>query len=93
MKKIEVNGAADSGAATANPESNEFPPNRLLTVNDLAARLQVKPRTVYQWVHERYVPSIKLGALIRFDQASIATWVKKRETVGRISRRLQADIG
>ena len=91
MKKIEVNGVADSGAVTASQESSTIPPNRLMTVGDVAARLQVKPRTVYQWVHERYIPSIKLGALIRFDQASIATWVKKRETVGRISRRLEFD--
>ena len=92
MKKSYVNGVADSGAVAASEESNKFPPNRLLTVGDLAARLQVKPRTVYQWVHERYVPAIKLGSLIRFDQASIATWVKKRETVGRKSRRLEVDI-
>lgn len=92
MKKSDVNGVADSGAVTASPESNTIPANRLLTVSDVAARLQVKPRTVYQWVHERYIPAIKLGALVRFDQASIATWVKKRETVGRITRRLQVDV-
>jgi excisionase family DNA binding protein len=92
MKKIYVNGVADSGVVAASPESSTIPASRLMTVGDVAARLQVKPRTVYQWVHERYIPSIKLGALIRFDQASIATWVKKRETVGRITRRLQVDV-
>jgi excisionase family DNA binding protein len=92
MEKIYVNGAAEGGAVTANQDSNTIPANRLMTVGDVAARLQVKPRTVYQWVHEQYIPSIKLGALIRFDQASIATWVKKRETVGRITRRLQVDV-
>lgn len=35
--------------------------DRLLTVDDLADWLQVKPWTVYQWVHEGYVPVIKLG--------------------------------
>ena len=66
--------------------------DRLLTVDDLAAWLQVKPRTVYQWVHEGYIPVIKLGALVRFDRASILEWVKKRETAGRISKRLEVDI-
>jgi excisionase family DNA binding protein len=92
MKRTYVNVVADSGAATASLESRESQPNRLLTVDQVASRLQVKPRTVYHWVHEQYIPSIKLGSLIRFDQNSIATWVKKRETVGRISRRLELDV-
>ncbi len=92
MKRTYVNVVADSGAATASLEPNESRLSRLLTVDEVAGRLQVKPRTVYHWVHERYIPSIKLGALIRFDQASVATWVKKRETAGRISRRLELDV-
>ena len=66
--------------------------DRLLTVDELAAWLQVKPRTIYQWVHEGYIPVIKLGSLVRFDQASITAWVKKRETQGRASKRLEVDI-
>jgi hypothetical protein len=72
MKKNYVNGMADSGAATAGQES----------------KLEAKPRTIYEWVRERYTPTIKLGTVIRSDQASIATWVKKRKNVGRISKRL-----
>jgi excisionase family DNA binding protein len=87
-----VNIVADSGAATASLESSEIPRHRLLTVDDAAARLQVKPRTIYYWVHERYIPSIRLGALIRFDQVIVATWVKQRETAGRIFRRLEVSI-
>ena len=92
MKRTYVNVVADSGAATASLEPNESRLNRLLTVDEVAGQLQVKPRTVYHWVHEQYIPSIKLGSLIRFDQTSITTWVKKRETSGRISRRLEVDI-
>lgn len=66
--------------------------DRLLTVDDLAAWLQVKPRTVYQWVHEGYLPVIKLGSLVRFDQASIIVWVKKREAPGRAKQRVETDI-
>ena len=92
MKKIDVNFVADSGAATASPESTRVPSNRLLTVTDVAAQLQVKPRTVYQWVHERYIPSVKLGTLVRFNQASIGAWIKQRETVGRITRRIEVAL-
>lgn len=65
--------------------------NRLLTVDEVATWLQVKPRTIYQWVHEGYIPVIKLGALVRFDQASITAWLKKRETSGRAKQRLELD--
>jgi excisionase family DNA binding protein len=66
--------------------------DRLLTIDDLADWLQVKPRTIYQWVHEGYLPVVKLGSAVRFKQASIAEWVKKRETQGRASKRLDVDI-
>lgn len=66
--------------------------NRLLTVDEVAAWLQVKPRTIYQWVHEGYIPVIKLGALVRFDQSNISAWLKKREVPGRGARRLEQDI-
>lgn len=66
--------------------------DRLLTIDDLAEWLQVKPRTIYQWVHEGYIPVIKLGALVRFDRASILAWVKKREAPGRSSKRLETSL-
>ena len=66
--------------------------DRLLTVDDLADWLQVKPRTIYQWVHEGYIPVIKLGALVRFDRASIHEWVKKREAPGRVKQRVELDL-
>ena len=65
--------------------------DRLLTIDDLAEWLQVKPRTIYQWVHEGYIPVIKLGALVRFDKASIIEWVKKREAPGRAKQRVEFD--
>ena len=65
---------------------------RLLTVDEVANWLQVRPRTIYQWVHEGYIPVIKLGALVRFDQASIIAWVKKREQPGRAAQRVQIDL-
>lgn len=67
--------------------------NRLLTVDDVATWLQVKPRTIYQWVHDGYIPVLKLGVLVRFDQATIAAWLKKREVPGRSRQRVELDIG
>lgn len=66
--------------------------DRLLTVDQVAEWLQVKPRTIYQWVHEGYIPVIKLGSLVRFDEASIGKWLRTRETTGRAGRRLEVDM-
>ncbi len=66
--------------------------DRLLSVDEVASWLQVKPRTIYQWVHEEYIPVVKLGSLVRFDQASVGAWVKKRETPGRAAKRLEFDV-
>lgn len=64
----------------------------LLTVEELAERLQVKPRTVYQWVQERYVPVIKLGSLVRFSPSNVSKWLKTREVPGRTGRRFKLDL-
>ena len=65
---------------------------RLLTVEDVAQCLPVRPRTVYQWVHERYIPVVKLGVLVRFNPASVSEWLKTREVPGRAERRLELDL-
>ena len=65
---------------------------RLLTVEEVAGWLQVKPRTIYQWVHEGYLPVLKLGTLVRFAPGGIRDWLRKRETVGRTRRRLEVEV-
>jgi excisionase family DNA binding protein len=65
---------------------------RLLTVEQLAGWLQVKPRTIYQWVHEEYIPVVKLGTCVRFRQGSVAEWIAKCEQPGRRRRALSVDI-
>lgn len=65
---------------------------RLLTVDEVAQWLQVKPRTIYQWVHEEYIPVIKLGVLVRFDPGSVMAWVRRREAPGRTGRRLEIEL-
>ncbi|MBI2070964.1 MAG: helix-turn-helix domain-containing protein [Elusimicrobia bacterium] len=65
---------------------------KLLTVDEVADLLQVKPRTIYLWVHESYIPTVKLGACVRFHPASIAQWIKKKEAQGRVRRRYDFDL-
>lgn len=52
----------------------------LLNVEQLAAHLGVNVRHIRRLVHERRVPVIKWGHLVRFDPAEIKQWLDdKRE--------------
>lgn len=48
---------------------------RLLTIAQVADALGVDVRHVRRLVHERRIPYIKWGHLLRFDPADIAAWV------------------
>lgn len=47
----------------------------LLDVNGLAEHLGVEVRHIRRLVHERRVPYIKWGHLVRFDPAEINDWL------------------
>lgn len=49
---------------------------RLLDANALAERLGVEVCHVRRLVHERRVPFIKWGHLVRFDPAEIDAWLE-----------------
>lgn len=53
---------------------------QLLSVEELAALLQVPVKTVYQW---RYLgegpPPIRIGRYLRYDPGDVAAWVGRRK--------------
>ena len=49
----------------------------LLTVKDLATRLQVKEKTVYAWVSHGKIPSVKINGVLRFDATEIKQWLQE----------------
>lgn len=51
------------------------PLSRLLSIAEVADALGVDVRHVRRLVHERRIPYIKWGHLLRFDPADIAAWV------------------
>jgi excisionase family DNA binding protein len=66
----------------------------LLTPKELAKELGVKLSTVYYWSHIGYIPTVKMGRLIRFRKRSIESWLSKKEKPGRKSRHPRlVDIG
>lgn len=66
--------------------------DELLTPEQLADFLGVKLSTIYKWVHIGYLPTVKLGKLVRFKKCSILLWLEKRERPGRRRRRVEIDL-
>lgn len=48
----------------------------LLTIDELAAWLKLPKGTLYNWVHERRIPYLKLGPRLRFDSGEIRRWLE-----------------
>ena len=51
------------------------PASDLIDITAVAQRLGVQVRHVRRLVHERRIPYIKWGHLIRFDPADIDAWI------------------
>ncbi len=45
--------------------------NRLLTIQELSSWLSVPVPTLYLWVHQRKLPHVKIGRLLRFEKNAI----------------------
>jgi excisionase family DNA binding protein len=51
---------------------------KLMTIDELSAYLNVKPKTLYDWTYKKQIPYLKLGRLVRFDQEEIDKWMKEK---------------
>jgi len=51
---------------------------QLLTIEELAAWLQLPKATLYAWTHERRIPFFKCGRRLRFDPKQIQAWLEAR---------------
>ena len=57
----------------------------LLTVEDAALLLSVKPATVYEWVRSGQLPCLRLGPrAIRFTRPLLERWAEERLDRGRL---------
>lgn len=63
--------------------------NSLLTANELSGLLKISKDTVYRWVHEGYLPHLKIGGAVRFKERDIEVWLAKRTNKGRKTRRIE----
>src|SRR2546423_11816002 len=70
-----------SPTAMATPRS-ESGDREILTIEDLAAYLRLKPQTIYKWAQGSRIPAAKLGKEWRFRRSIIDRWLDEQMLAG-----------
>ncbi len=60
---------------------------RLMTAKQVSELIEVKPSTIYQWVHLGLIPYVKLGKCVRFKKVELFRWIDKNFRKERVSFR------
>jgi excisionase family DNA binding protein len=61
---------------------NPIDPSQILTLEELAKRLKVSERWVYEKSRSRCqnpLPTIRIGRYLRFDWTSVSAWLRQQE--------------
>jgi predicted DNA-binding transcriptional regulator AlpA len=56
--------------------------NRLLTAQELAAILNLKPKTIYSYAERDLIPHFKIESNVRFRGRDVADWLRQRRLYG-----------
>lgn len=51
----------------------------LLTIEEAAQLLKIKPATIYTWAYRGKIPSQKVGRSLRFRRSALEAWLKAQE--------------
>ena len=54
-------------------------PREIMTVDDVAAYLNIHRSTVYKMMKHKQLPGFRIGADWRFHRANILGWIKRKE--------------
>jgi predicted DNA-binding transcriptional regulator AlpA len=69
-------------AVIQNSTSVVIDPSQILTLEELAQRLKVSPRWVYEKSRKRCtnpLPAMRIGRFLRFDWTSVSAWLREQE--------------
>ncbi len=58
---------------------------KLMTAKQVSELIEVRPSTVYQWVHLGLVPYVKIGKCVRFKKDELFRWIDKNHRKERVS--------
>lgn len=56
---------------------------RLLTADEVAALLQLRPSWVQEQTRRGNVPCVRLGRFVRYREEEIREWIARRASTGR----------
>ena len=48
--------------------------SEIMTIEEVAAYLRLKPQTIYTWAQEKKIPAAKIGKEWRFKRSLIDKW-------------------
>jgi len=54
------------------------PDHEILTLEEVADYLRLKPQTIYKWAQERRIPVVKLGKEWRFRRSVLDRWLDEQ---------------
>jgi len=52
--------------------------HEILTLEEVALYLRLKPQTIYKWAQEKRIPAAKLGKEWRFRKSIIDQWLDEQ---------------
>jgi len=52
--------------------------HEILTLEEVALYLRLKPQTIYKWAQERRIPAVKLGKEWRFRRSILDRWLNEQ---------------
>lgn len=60
--------------------SGTNPPHdhEILTLEEVALYLRLKPQTIYKWAQEKRIPAVKLGKEWRFRKSILDRWLNEQ---------------
>ena len=54
------------------------PEHEILTLEEVAHYLRLKPQTIYKWANEHRIPAVKLGKEWRFRRSILDRWLDEQ---------------
>ncbi len=58
--------------------ASDAPDHEILTLEEVAHYLRLKPQTIYKWAQERRIPAVKLGKEWRFRKSVLDRWLDEQ---------------
>jgi len=58
--------------------TSEMLSNELMTIEEVAEYLRMKPQTIYRWAQDKRIPAAKLGKEWRFRRRIIDAWLDEQ---------------